>query len=530
MIVLGSVLSFSIGSNETDALATTYSSGSLSLKQCLLLGGIFEFIGAFYCSKQVSTTLSQNIILNFNNIPLEIQKSMMLSVTISTVGFTILSSVMGFPISGTHSMVGALLGAGLIGVGISNLNSTQLQQIVLSWFLSPLVSASLTCIILVFVCKYILNHQNFSFKVRMTMASTLSGIAFSTILILTSSLIFDKMFMLQGWNSLYLLVSFYAGFAYSRLAILNHFNKLQKDEILTSIFKPWSTDFIETLVPVARFEGAKESLLSQLSEEDRQNKQRLNFYRSLSTSSAYIGRTERSETIISKGSQKDLVLNSNNYQELQMKNERSPSIIIPQAFDKYYPPHETKIKTLPLNIKTKEIIEEQLTIVFKYLNIITTFQFCIANGSHNIANSITPLLSTFKIFGYDQEIVYLIGSITMALGLMTLGGRVLETIGKKVIQLDYQKGFCSQFATSISIMVGSYMGLPLSSTHCSIGSLIGLSLANYFTSVQKVYPDSEQKPENQLNFKVMGKIFAWWIVTIPFVFCTTAFLTQSIIG
>ena len=74
--------------------------------------------------------------------------------------------------------------------------------------------------------------------------------------------------------------------------------------------------------------------------------------------------------------------------------------------------------------------EDSILVVFKYLNIITTLQFCIANGSHNIANSITPLLNTFQLYGYNQNTVYLIGSITMALGLMTLGGRVLETIGK----------------------------------------------------------------------------------------------------
>lgn len=53
------------------------------------------------------------------------------------------------------------------------------------------------------------------------------------------------------------------------------------------------------------------------------------------------------------------------------------------------------------------------------------------------------MLNIFGLYGYDKNLVYLVGSITMSLGLMTLGARVLETIGKKVIILDFQKGFCS---------------------------------------------------------------------------------------
>lgn len=72
------------------------------------------------------------------------------------------------------------------------------------------------------------------------------------------------------------------------------------------------------------------------------------------------------------------------------------------------------------------------------------------------------------------------------------------------------------------------MGLPLSSTHCSVGSLLGLSMAGYFGIVNEIYPESSMKPENKINFRVMSKIFIWWVVTIPIVFLTTALLTHLI--
>lgn len=80
-------------------------------------------------------------------------------------------------------------------------------------------------------------------------------------------------------------------------------------------------------------------------------------------------------------------------------------------------------------------------------------------------------------------------------------------------------------------MVGSFLGMPLSSTHCSVGSLIGLTLAqNHFSTVNKIYPKATLKAENKLNLGVMGKIFAWWVVTIPFVFCTTAAVTMMLVN
>ena len=63
------------------------------------------------------------------------------------------------------------------------------------------------------------------------------------------------------------------------------------------------------------------------------------------------------------------------------------------------------------------------------------------------------------------------------MGLLSLGYIVMETVGKKVVKLDFAKGFTAQFATSVSIITGSIIGIPLSTTHCMIGALAGIILA-----------------------------------------------------
>lgn len=66
----------------------------------------------------------------------------------------------------------------------------------------------------------------------------------------------------------------------------------------------------------------------------------------------------------------------------------------------------------------------------------------------------------------------------------------METVGKKVIKLDFAKGFSAQLATAVSVDVGTLLGLPLSTTHCMVGSLFGLVIASRIPIVQAVYPDT----------------------------------------
>ena len=73
----------------------------------------------------------------------------------------------------------------------------------------------------------------------------------------------------------------------------------------------------------------------------------------------------------------------------------------------------------------------------------------------------------------------------------------METVGKKVIKLDFAKGFTAQFATAMSINMGTIIGLPLSTTHCMVGSLFGLLLASRLSVVKEVYGDPNKKEQEK---------------------------------
>lgn len=124
---------------------------------------------------------------------------------------------------------------------------------------------------------------------------------------------------------------------------------------------------------------------------------------------------------------------------------------------------------------------------------------CLAHGSNDVANAITPLLVIESAHGHTgSKDGYWIGSIGITLGLMTLGYKVMETVGKKVIKLNFVKGFCAQFATAIAVIFGSLLGLPLSTTHCMVGSLLGIVAAEKLRFVKYAYVQNSQLAEIEM--------------------------------
>ena len=73
--------------------------------------------------------------------------------------------------------------------------------------------------------------------------------------------------------------------------------------------------------------------------------------------------------------------------------------------------------------------------------LVAAMMVCLGHGSNDVANSISPLLTTLTIEGDSVKFAYMLGSVGIALGLLVLGYKVMETVGKQVVKLDFAKGF-----------------------------------------------------------------------------------------
>ena len=191
--ILSFLMSFSIGANDAaNALATSYGSNALRLLWLVILGSIFEFIGAFWCSGHVAGKLVGNVIQTIDTLESEVVEKMMLGTSIASFVFIMASSVFGMPISGTHTVVGALIGSGLATLGAESINWGKLGIIASSWVVAPILSIALCGLFFVFVCSFTLNSARNSFKARLLWLTLISGIAFMLISVMVIKLIQEK--------------------------------------------------------------------------------------------------------------------------------------------------------------------------------------------------------------------------------------------------------------------------------------------------------------------------------------------------
>ncbi len=156
---------------------------------------------------------------------------------------------------------------------------------------------------------------------------------------------------------------------------------------------------------------------------------------------------------------------------------------------------------------------------FGWLQVMTACYVAFAHGSNDVANAIGPLSGVLSAWRSGavrgevevQEWVLAIGGAGIVIGLMLWGYRVMETIGRRLTELTPSRGFSAEFAAATTVLVCSKMGLPISTTHTLVGSVIGVGLARGIAA---------------LDMRVVRDIFAAWVVTLPVAFLLSAVLTR----
>ena len=186
-------MAFSIGANDAaNSLATSYGSKAAPLKYLLAGGAIFEFLGAFFCSSKVAASLPGKVIYNIQDYSTVEQQQMMLGTSICSFLFIFGSSIIGMPVSGTTTIVSALLGAGLLACLCFptnyGINWHEITVIVLYWIISPLTAALISCSFFSAVCYFTLDGTRWSLAARIRWITLICGISVMILTILVSLL------------------------------------------------------------------------------------------------------------------------------------------------------------------------------------------------------------------------------------------------------------------------------------------------------------------------------------------------------
>jgi inorganic phosphate transporter, PiT family len=138
----GLFMAWGIGANDVaNAMATSIGSGALTIRQALIVAAIFEFGGAVLAGGEVTSTIRRGIVDSSYVVGQpELLIYGMLASLLAAGTWLLVASRMGWPVSTTHSIVGAIVGFAVIALGVNAVEWSQVSTIVASWIISPLTA------------------------------------------------------------------------------------------------------------------------------------------------------------------------------------------------------------------------------------------------------------------------------------------------------------------------------------------------------------------------------------------------------
>jgi PiT family inorganic phosphate transporter len=388
-VIFGLYMTWGIGANDlANAMGTSVGAGAVTVKQAIGIAIIFEFAGAVIAGGNVTKTIRKGIIDPTAIVATpEILVYGMLAALLAAAVWLMIASSRGWPVSTTHSIVGALIGFAVVGIGPDAVNWGKVGKIVASWVISPAIGGTIAFLLVISTRKLIFNTKN-------------------------------PLKMAKRYAPMYI---FLVGFIISLVTLFKGLKHLHIE--LTG-----GQSFGVAIVIGLMTSGIGYYFVSKIKED----------------------------------------------------------VDADRDF------HFASVEK-----------------VFTPMMLFTACAMAFAHGSNDVANGIGPLAAVISIVSSGGEVmqksampvwILFVGGAGIILGLVTLGYKVMLTVGTKITELTPSRGFCAELAAASTVVLASRTGLPVSTTHILVGSVLGVGLARGIGA---------------LDLRVVLNIVISWIVTLP---------------
>lgn len=160
--VFGFIMAYGVGANDVaNAMGTSVGSKALTLKQALIIAAIFEAAGAWLAGGEVTSTIRSGIVdaEAFKAVP-ELLVYGMIASLLAAGTWLLVATHFGWPVSTTHSIVGAIIGFASVGVGMEYVHWDEVSSIVGSWVITPVLSGILAYLIFMSAQRLIFDTDN----------------------------------------------------------------------------------------------------------------------------------------------------------------------------------------------------------------------------------------------------------------------------------------------------------------------------------------------------------------------------------
>ncbi|THF66237.1 inorganic phosphate transporter [Pseudothauera nasutitermitis] len=356
--MLGGYMAMNIGANDVaNNVGPAVGSKALTLGGALAIAAIFEMAGALIAGGEVTGTIRSGIIDPAGIPDANTMVWLMLAALMAGALWLNIATAIGAPVSTTHSIVGAVLGAGVAASGFDVVNWPVMSSIVTSWLVSPLLGGIVAAAFLYLI------KRNITYQADMVAAAR---------------------------RMVPLLVAMMV-WAFGSYLLLKAFGRM------------WKVGF-----------GA--ALLIGLA---------------LAVAAYFIVRP-----LVERRSR-------------QLSN-------------------------------SKETVNQLLTAPLIFAAALLSF----AHGSNDVSNAVGPLAAIVDIVSHGGVQssstapvpfwVMMVGALGIALGLGLYGPKLIRTVGSEITELDQMRAYCIAMAASVTVIVASQFGLPVSSTHIAVGGVFGV--------------------------------------------------------
>ncbi|HEY0974483.1 MAG TPA: anion permease [Solimonas sp.] len=353
----GAYMAMNIGANDVaNNVGPAVGARAMTMAWAIGIAAVFEALGAIIAGGEVVTTIKGGIIDPANIGDATTFVWLMMAALLAAALWLNLATMMGAPVSTTHSIVGAVLGAGIAAADWGIANWATMGQIAASWVVSPLFGGLVAAALLYAVKRTIVYQADLMAAARRVVPVLIGAMAWA----------FSTYLLLKGLNNI-----------------------------------------LKISLPVALVAGA--------------------------------------------------VLGGGVYMAMR---QRLGTVIAQEAGD-------------------REAVNRLFTIPLMFAAALLSF----AHGSNDVANAIGPLaaiydtLITAHVGGTKAAVptwILLIGALGLAVGLALYGPRLIRTVGTEITEIDPMRAYCIAMAAALTVIIASQLGLPISTTHVTIGAVFGV--------------------------------------------------------
>lgn len=407
--VFGAYMALNIGANDVaNNMGPAVGANALTMGGAIVIAAVCETAGALLAGGDVVGTISSGIISPEAVESQDVFIAAMMAALVSSALWVNLATWLGAPVSTTHSVVGGVVGAGIAAAGFGAVNWDKMQDIALSWVISPALGGGIAALFLLFIKQSIVYQPNMITAAR-------------------------------RWVPV--LIGIMAGVFATYLAIKG-LKKVISVELGTAVMIGIAVAVLSWAVSIPYIRRKSEGL------ENR---------------------------------------------------------------------------------------KKSLKVLFGLPLVISAALLSFAHGANDVANAVGPLAAIVHTAQYGDVLgkvevphwVMVIGAFGISFGLVAFGPKLIRMVGNQITKLNPMRAYCVALSAAITVIVASWLGLPVSSTHIAVGGVFGVGFFREWEAerrarkLQRVRKTPELVAQEERRRRKLVRrshfmtIVAAWVITVP---------------